>query len=225
MHYPRIDEVLYQAGWQPTSQSQPYAPQLNKKIDDSMWLCGWRVLKQHRYIGVTPDSHIRYRSFAGIRLYFKCTVDKPSRLLISSVAAIGWLWWLLDKLLKRKGFIKHPDKIENLTVYHQDQQMVNFLLTDDTFRKQVALLSGLNEIKQWELQVVPGQLTVNHQVMALSDALLKAPVSVHHHLTTQEQNSLNQKLNKKQLFKAFLMVMAFLLIPVLLLLGLLLLLT
>ena len=208
-----------------------------------MWLCGWRVLKQHRYIGVTPDSHIRYRSFAGIRLYFKCTVDKPSRLLISSVAAIGWLWWLLDKLLKRKGFIKHPDKIENLTVYHQDQQMVNFLLTDDTFRKQVALLSGLNEIKQWELQVVPGQLTVNisfkpeaqfsadqfdslhHQVMALSDALLKAPVSVHHHLTTQEQNSLNQKLNKKQLFKAFLMVMAFLLIPVLLLLGLLLLLT
>jgi hypothetical protein len=153
------------------------------------------------------------------------------------------LRWLIDKLLKSKGFIKHPDKIENLTVYHQDQQMVDFLLTDDTFRQQAALLSGFNEIKQWELQVVPGHLTVNisfkpeaefsadqfnllhRQIIALSEALLKAPVSVHHQLTAQEQNSINQKLNKKQLFKGFLMVMAFLLIPFLMLLGLVLLLT
>ncbi len=243
MHYPPVEEVLHQAGWEPTSQSQPYAPQMNKKPGDSTWLCGWRALKRHRYAGVTPDSQIRYRTFAGIRMYFKCTVDKPSRLLISSVAAIGWLRWLIDKLLKRKGFIKHPDKIQNLNVYHQDQQMVDFLLTDDTFRQQAALLSGFNEIKQWELQVVPGHLTVNisfkpeakfsanqfdllhRQIIALSEALLQAPVSVHHQLTDQEHNSLNQKLSKKQLLKGFLLVMTFLFIPVFLLLGLLLLLT
>lgn len=234
----KIDDVLQQLGWQknanPSYPSTPF-----QLIDNNItWQAGYRWLKRHRYLGVTPDSAIRYRSNEGLRIQLSRTSDKPSHLLITSLATSAWMRWLLHQGLKLRGFIRHRLQLGTNWLYHQDAFMAAQLLKNAIFITQCNTLASQTEVLRWELCLTPGKLTINltladnydmtnfsrlfTAVKQLAETVNHIPHSKELSLTTAETQQLSNpegQLKKSQVIKGGLIVISVLLLLTVILMG------
>ncbi|MCX7553687.1 hypothetical protein OS175_07335 [Marinicella sp. S1101] len=154
-------QVFEAAGWQPFVDHWPPHSGYHRTHNGSVWELDWRLLSKHQYIGVNSESAVRIRQSSGMRLGFHCVVEKPSRLLITTVSSVTFIAWLFDKILKLKGFRRSKKTIGINRVYHQDSQMANKLLSHSDFLVSAQQLSNCDTLVSWELELLPGHLSIN----------------------------------------------------------------
>ena len=155
-------QLLLDSGWRPLSDKPMVLSTLTQSLNGVEWFLRFRLLRRHRYFGVTPDNAIRYRQYLGVRLNFDCLCDNPEKLLMSSLSEKAWLRWLIDKILTgRRGYQRHDKKLHGLRIYHQNQDWVNQLLVDSTFLTAAQQLTETRGLLGWECALNAGRLQVN----------------------------------------------------------------
>jgi hypothetical protein len=202
-----MHQALKAAGWQPSVGYWPPHSGYHRTYNDSAWTLDWRILSRHQYKGVNSDNAIRIRQSSGMRMGFHCAVEKPSRLLITTVSSVTFIAWLFDKILKLKGFRRSKKTIGINRVYHQDSQMANKLLSHSDFLVSAQQLSNCDTLVSWELELLPGHLSINlttspninpdaemlsclfQMVLSLRQQLGKIPCFETHKLSSVEKNA------------------------------------
>ena len=230
--------MLEQLGWQkgakPGYSSTPY----HLVEENITWQAGYRWLKRHRYLGVTPDSAIRYRSIEGLRIQLSCASPKPSRLLITTLSTSAWMRWLLHRALKLRGFKHHPQQLGNNQLYHQDAFMAAQLMQHESLITQCKKLASQTGVLRWELSLIPGKLTThvtlteNYDmtdfpqlfscIKQLAATVIQIPHSKELRLTAAEAEQFSTpqgQLKKSQVINGGLMVFGVLLLLTALLMG------
>lgn len=236
-----MHQALKTAGWQPSVSYWPPHSGYHRTDNDSAWTLNWRPLSKHQYMGVNSESAVRIRQSSGMRLGFQCVVEKPSRLLITSVSSVTFIAWLFDKILRFRGFRRSNKTIGINRVYHQDTQMANRLFSHSGFLASAQQLSDCDTLVSWELELLPGHLSVNlttrtninpdaemlsclfQLVLGLHQHLGKIPNFETHQLSSAEKQRIQNRGRKPdtgQVVRGGIMVLAFLLLPILLILGL-----
>lgn len=234
-------QVFEAAGWQPSVGYWPPHSGYYRIYNDSAWTLNWRMLSRHQYIGVNSESAIRISRSYGMRLGFQCAVEKPSRLLITSISNVTFIAWLFDRILRFRGFRRSEKTIGINRVYHQDTQMANKLLSHSDFLASAQQLSDCDTLVSWELELLPGNLSINlttrpninpdaemlsclfQMVLSLRQQLEKVPCLEIHQLSSVEKKRIHNRGKKPetaQVIRGGIMVLALLLLPTLLILGL-----
>lgn len=231
----KIEEALFELGWHKcVNSNSPY--QLRK--DEITWHSGFRFLHRHRYLGVTADNAIRYRTSEGIRINFCRPSRKPSRLLITTLATSAWLRWLLHHGLIFRGYKQHQHQLGTNRLYHQDVLMAEQLLLNEELLIQIKVLASQPGLLRWELSLIPHELTINltlannynldhfsnlfTAVKLLTETINQIPHSKNLSLTATETNhasNAKNPLKKSQTIKGGLLVLGVLLLSTSLLMG------
>jgi len=158
----KFHQLLLDSGWQPLSDKPLALKTFKQSLNGVEWFLRFRLLRRHRYRGVTPDSAIRYRQYLGIRLNFERLCDNPEKLLVSSLSEKAWLRWLIYKILTgRRGYLLYDKKLHGLSIYHQNQDWVNQLLVDSKFLTAAEQLTETRGLQGWECALNTGRLQVN----------------------------------------------------------------